>query len=241
MSERCLELGRELNNGAVITAALPVLAMQALLEERYEEICRLYGETPSMAGEAGDRLWWVMHGGDWAAALMRRPVRRPARWRRRDVDQSAAFRCRVAGRDGADRVGSPSVCPGLISRTLVSSRGTRTRSALLGRLCLKHRCGLAHLCEYVHVKRAALHAHPALDAGGGLDREPRVPLFDLLDPPSRHLIQVPDHPADLDPLLTRQTMLPVVYTKDTSCPSLTCALYLVPRQRVSTSRAYRCS
>ena len=52
--------------------------------------------------------------------------------------------------------------------------------------------------------------------GRSLDRKPRVPLFDLLDPPGRDLIQVPDHPPDLDPLRTRQTVLTVVYTKDTS-------------------------
>ena len=82
---------------------------------------------------------------------------------------------------------------------------------------LKQCCCLAHLVNDLHVKRAAFQTQSALDAGGGFHRELCVPFLNLLDPPGRDLIQVPDHPPDLDPLGTRQTMLTVVYTKDTSC------------------------
>jgi hypothetical protein len=86
----------------------------------------------------------------------------------------------------------------------------------LWRLSLKQRRSFAHLGRYVDVKRTALHTDTTFDAGRRRDRKPRVPLFDLLDPSCRDLIQVPDHPPDLDPLRTRKTVLTVVSTKDTS-------------------------
>ena len=50
----------------------------------------------------------------------------------------------------------------------------------------------------------------------GLDRKPGVPLFDLLDPLGRHLIQVPDDPADLNPFRTRKAMMAVSAKSSTS-------------------------
>ena len=40
-----------------------------------------------------------------------------------------------------------------------------------------------------------------------LTGKPRVPLLDLLDPPGRNLIEVPDHPANFNILRTRKTVL----------------------------------
>jgi hypothetical protein len=80
----------------------------------------------------------------------------------------------------------------------------------------------------IHSKRAALHARSERDAHG---RRCVVPLFDLLDASGRYLIQVPDHPADFDPLRTRHAVLTVVDTNDTNRRSSSHALYLVPCHR----------
>ena len=107
----------------------------------------------------------------------------------------------------------------------------------LWRLSLKQRRSFAHLggpTFRVGVKRTALHAHAALDAGRGLDRKVGVGRPGLLDALGWDLIQVPDDPADLDPLGTRQTVLTVVSTKDTSQQFSLHTLYL---NRLSTRPA----
>ena len=73
-----------------------------------------------------------------------------------------------------------------------------------------------HLVNDRHAKRTALQAVAALDARRGLDREISVPPRDLLQLSAQQLIQVPDHPADLDPLGTREAVMAVVDKKDTS-------------------------
>jgi hypothetical protein len=61
--------------------------------------------------------------------------------------------------------------------------------------------------------------------------------FDLLDPPGRDLIQVPDHPPDLDPLRTRQAVLAVVDKNDTSPWSLWRAFCSIPKETQSLVQA----
>jgi hypothetical protein len=113
--------------------------------------------------------------------------------------------------------GQRSVCWPFLARSKLVIPSPRQVSSTLCDLSLKHSRRLAHLVDDVHVKRAALRADTALDAGRGFDRELCVPLLDLLDPSGWHLVQVPDHPPDLDPFRTRQAVLTVVCTKDTSC------------------------
>jgi hypothetical protein len=91
-------------------------------------------------------------------------------------------------------------------------------------------------------KGAALHARPALDAGGGLDRELVVPFFDLFKASRRDLIQIPDHPPDLDPLETRETVLAIVDKNDTSRWSSLLGLYSISkRDTVKGARLAFCS
>ncbi|MBN1140122.1 MAG: hypothetical protein JXM73_26365 [Anaerolineae bacterium] len=78
-AERSLALGREMNSWLVVSAALPVLAMQALLEGRAEEASRLYRETLAVADEAGYRVLRSFYGGEWAAAELL-AGRRDAAW-----------------------------------------------------------------------------------------------------------------------------------------------------------------
>jgi predicted ATPase/DNA-binding SARP family transcriptional activator len=78
-AERSLALGREMNSWQAITAALPVLAEQALLEGRPEEASRLYREMMAVADEAGYPVLRTYYGGEWAAAELRLGRRDTAR------------------------------------------------------------------------------------------------------------------------------------------------------------------